>query len=175
VTAETRPGAGRFLTDSKVQETAMADEAIPDKRVDEDWKRRVADEKRAAESPEPGFGGRGARGPAPAGTPTAGRPGAPPPASKETRRTGGPQAGRRPDPRFLQFVQAIAAEALMSLGQMPNPMTGQLEQDLHHAKGSIETLMMLQEKTQGNLTPEEESALKGVVAELQGIYVQLAS
>jgi hypothetical protein len=151
----------------------MADAPNSDKKVDEDWKRRVAEEKQAAEEAAQSAAARPPSGQA-AGPAAAGKPGAAPPPTKDTRRTAGGPAPQRPDPRFLQFVQAIAAEALICLGQIPNPMTGQAEQDLGHAKGSIGTLMMLQEKTKGNLSPEEERALRQVITELQSIYVQLA-
>lgn len=149
----------------------MTDE-VPAKKVDEDWKRRVAQEK-SMPTAGPGI---------PAGRPAAGsaapghRPGEPRAARQPAGRSRDPgPSDRAPTAHFLQFVQALAAQALVALGQIENPVTGQFEQDLQQARGTIETLLMLQDKTRGNLTPEENQILSQLVQELQMAYVQLAS
>lgn len=151
----------------------MADDSTPFKKVDEDWKRRVADERRLAEqqaqaAPPPGRPAAGAT-PAPEPRGSEAPAGEAPVPAKGAAPTGKPAAGK-PDPRFLQFLQGIAAQALMALGQIE----GLPEPDLRQAKMVIDTLVMLEEKTRGNLTREEEQAVKALLQELQSIYVQMA-
>jgi hypothetical protein len=152
----------------------MTDESTPSKRVDEDWKRRVAEEKKAAELQAQETPPRSAPGPGPASAPHGPRAGAaaqPPPAkARGGEAGGGGKPAGKPDPRFLQFLQGVAAQALMAMGQIE----GLPEPDLRQAKMVIDTLLMIEEKTRGNLTREEEQALKGILQELQSIYVQMA-
>jgi hypothetical protein len=154
----------------------MADEGVPAKRVDEDWKKRVAEEKRAAEAAGPVGPGpsRAAAGPGPAGArPESGAaaPSAPPsPKGKGGDAGAGGRTAGKPDPRFLQFLQGIAAQALMAMGQIE----GLPEPDMRQAKMVIDTLVMLEEKTRGNLSREEEQAMRALLQELQSIYVQMA-
>jgi hypothetical protein len=54
---------------------------------------------------------------------------------------------------------------------MNNPMTDKKEEDLPQAKFIIDTLGMLQEKTKGNLTPEESKLLENMLYELRTQYV----
>ena len=146
----------------------MADEGMTEKKVDEDWKRRVADEKRVVEPPAPSAPPRPGPGPGPG--PAATSAAAPSPKAKGADAGGGTSAGK-PDPRFIQFLQGVAAQALMALGQIE----GLPEPDLRQAKMVIDTLLLLEEKTRGNLSREEEQALKGILQELQSIYVQMAT
>ena len=48
---------------------------------------------------------------------------------------------------FLNFLKSLATQALMSLGEIPNPMTGQSEIDLATAKEMIDLLTVLKQKT----------------------------
>ena len=59
-------------------------------------------------------------------------------------------------------------------GKLVNPVTRKTELDLEGAQISIDVLSMLQEKTRGNLTRDEEKAMKAILQELQSIYVQMA-
>jgi hypothetical protein len=60
----------------------------------------------------------------------------------------------------------------MALGQFPNPATGRFHFDLDSAKHSIDTLAVLEEKTKGNLEPEEKRALEEVLYRLRMAFVQ---
>ena len=68
---------------------------------------------------------------------------------------------------FAVHVSTLATQALVFLGQMPNPLTGKMEVHLEQAKHFIDTLQMLQDKTKGNLTPDESRMLEEVVHELR--------
>lgn len=72
---------------------------------------------------------------------------------------------------FLQFIGGFAFQTLVHLGKTPNPMTGKSGIDLPNAKYSIDILGILQEKTKGNLTPEEEEHLSNMLRDLRMEYV----
>jgi len=73
---------------------------------------------------------------------------------------------------FLTFVFSLGSSALMHLGDAPNPETGQIEKNLVLARETIDVLSMLQEKTRGNLTPEEERFLGSLLYDLRLRYVE---
>jgi hypothetical protein len=66
----------------------------------------------------------------------------------------------------------LANNVLMLLGQIPDPVTQQRRRDLVQARHTIDILMMLREKTRGNLTPDEEALLQDLLPQLQMAYVQ---
>lgn len=74
-------------------------------------------------------------------------------------------------PSFLQFIGGFAVQTLVHLGKMSNPMTGETALDLPNAKYSIDILAILQEKTKGNLSDEEDSYLSNLVRDLRFEYV----
>jgi Domain of unknown function (DUF1844) len=76
--------------------------------------------------------------------------------------------------RFIEFVMMHAQNAALFLGQIPNPKTGEGEVNLELAKMFIDQLAMIQEKTRGNLTNEESTALKNTLSNLQMIYVEVS-
>jgi len=78
-----------------------------------------------------------------------------------------------PGGNFTLFVQKLAYQALITLGVMENPLTRRKEPNLGHAQGVIDDLMMLREKTAGNLEPAENEHLTRVLGELQRHFVQL--
>ena len=73
---------------------------------------------------------------------------------------------------FLTFVVSLGSSALVHLGDAPNPETGKLEKNLVLARETIDVLSMLQEKTKGNLTPEEERFLGSLLYDLRLRYVE---
>ncbi|MBF0549747.1 MAG: DUF1844 domain-containing protein [Deltaproteobacteria bacterium] len=79
-----------------------------------------------------------------------------------------------PHPSLAQLVISLSTTTFISLGQMPNLDTGKMEKDLELAKYNIDLLAMLQEKTRGNLTDEEDKLLDGLLYELRIKYVQAA-
>jgi hypothetical protein len=72
---------------------------------------------------------------------------------------------------FTQLVLMFHAAAIQQMGKLKNPITDKIERDLGAAQGSIDLLDMLKEKTQGNLTPEENRLLGEVLKELKLNYV----
>jgi len=68
----------------------------------------------------------------------------------------------------------LANTVMMLLGQMPDPATQQRYLDLPQAKHTIDILMMLRDKTRGNLTAEETKLLEDVMPQLQMAYVSVS-
>lgn len=77
-----------------------------------------------------------------------------------------------PPPSFLTLLSGLAIQTMMNLGEVANPVTGETRADLDHAKHNIDLLGMLQEKTRGNLTDEEEHALSQYLYDLRMKYVR---
>lgn len=89
-----------------------------------------------------------------------------------------PQGGEgkpfRPLPQVTlsTFVFSLSSSALVHLGEIGDPETGETHLDLPMAKQIIDTLGMLQEKTRGNLDPDEDKILRTVLYDLRLRYVQ---
>jgi len=115
--------------------------------IDEDWKSRVEAEKEEA-----------ARQPGEASD------------SGEAEATTGP-AGPLPPPSLTFLASTLYMQGIVSLGLLPNPASDEPEVHLDHAKHFIDTLQMLQEKTEGNRTPEETQELETMLHELRLTYV----
>lgn len=77
-----------------------------------------------------------------------------------------------PEPDFSFFVTTLAIQASIFLGHIPNPASGKKEEDMTQAKFIIDTLVMLNDKTKGNLTPDESKLLENVLYELRINYVE---
>lgn len=73
---------------------------------------------------------------------------------------------------FANLILSLAGSAQMSLGIAPNPFTQKVEKDLAQAQQTIDLLAMLEAKTKGNLSPEEDSLLKVVLSDLRMRYVE---
>ncbi|MFH0938434.1 MAG: DUF1844 domain-containing protein [Planctomycetota bacterium] len=76
---------------------------------------------------------------------------------------------------FMTFIAGLAQQALMQLGEIESPFTGQREVDLQGARYSIELLSILQIKTKGNLTKEEAAALTEALRDLKMRYIEIAN
>jgi len=75
------------------------------------------------------------------------------------------------DPHFLQLVLSMQAGAMQQMGKIASQLSGKVERDLPMAKFSIDILGMLETKTKGNLSEEEERMLTHVLYELRMNYV----
>ncbi|HWN07862.1 MAG TPA: DUF1844 domain-containing protein [Pyrinomonadaceae bacterium] len=76
---------------------------------------------------------------------------------------------------FANFMMSIASNAASSLGMMEHPATGKREVDLELGKHWIDILGMLQQKTRGNLLPQEQQVLEGLLADLRMQFVSLSN
>lgn len=88
-----------------------------------------------------------------------------------------PQAETAPPPLpkadFAGLALSLATSALFHLGLVTEPETGQTgEKNLPLARHTIDTLELLEQKTQGNLTDEEAQLLTKLLTELRVHYVE---
>ncbi|MBI4227976.1 MAG: DUF1844 domain-containing protein [Candidatus Omnitrophica bacterium] len=77
-----------------------------------------------------------------------------------------------PEPSFAVFLSSLSMQAMIALGELPIPGTTQRREDLEQARYLIDTLGLLQQKTQGNLTAEESQFLENALYELRVRYTQ---
>ncbi len=73
---------------------------------------------------------------------------------------------------FSAFVEGMYLEAMLYMGAIPDPRSGETIEDTELAKYKIDLLGMLQKKTDGNLTPEETQQLDEVLYKLRMVYLQ---
>jgi len=113
--------------------------------IDEDWKAQVQREKEQAKAePEQ------------------------PPVAKQGDEAG--PEGEEAASAFAALIQSVAAQCAFALGLIAPPDTKQVMVNLEEARYCVDTLVMLREKTKGNLTPEEQGILSQTLAELQQVY-----
>jgi len=79
-----------------------------------------------------------------------------------------------PEVTFTAFVMSLNTAALYHCGELADPETGESHKDLVLVKHTIDTLDLLKEKTEGNLTKDEENLLETVLYDLKLRYVKLA-
>ncbi len=76
------------------------------------------------------------------------------------------------EPSFKLFISSISMQTMIAMGKLENPVTQKLEKNMEQARYLIDTLAILQEKTKGNLTEEEDSLLKDSLFNLRMMYVE---
>ncbi len=113
--------------------------------IDDDWKSQVAAEKEALKEETT------AEGPA----------------------AGDPAMPQMPPASFEMLVTTLATEAMVALGQFPNPATQEVSLSLDHAGYAIDMLSMLEEKTKGNLSEAEETMMTQLLHQLRMMFVQV--
>ena len=76
-----------------------------------------------------------------------------------------------PQPDFQILVSTFATQAAVGLGQIANPTTNKTDIDLQQAKFAIDILQVLEEKSNGNRTKEEDEYLSEVLYQLRMVYI----
>lgn len=84
------------------------------------------------------------------------------------------QPMQMPPASFDLLVSTFATEALVSMGQIPHPLTQEMSANPEHASYAIDMLAMLKEKTKGNLTDAEESTLIDVLHQLRMAFIAVS-
>ncbi len=79
-----------------------------------------------------------------------------------------------PELDFSTFVLSLIHSALLHLGDAPHPDGHQSERSLTLARQTIDLLGVLQEKTKGNLTGEEERLLDQALLDLRLRFVEVS-
>jgi hypothetical protein len=80
-----------------------------------------------------------------------------------------------PEASFYEIVQPLEIQALQFLGELPLTADGQRGVLLRWAKHVIDLLGVLEERTRGNLPPEESQYLEQVLTDLRMRYVRASS
>jgi hypothetical protein len=103
----------------------------------------------------------------------------PPPPEKAAR----PQVVESPEPTEAEFseeasgfetlVSYLSTTTMFQLGLLAGPGGERIPPDMANAQRTIDLLQVLQEKTQGNLTPNESRLLDDVLYELRMTFVEL--
>lgn len=73
---------------------------------------------------------------------------------------------------FSTFIMSLNASALVHLGVIGDPVTGEKSENLPLGKQTIDLIGMLEEKTRGNLTPDEAQLIKGMLYDLRITFVK---
>jgi len=84
------------------------------------------------------------------------------------------QAGATAEITFGTFLVGLSTQALMLLGDIPDPQTGKPEWDLVGAQQLIDIIGMLEQKTRGNLDRDEAQLIEAILYELRMKYVERA-
>lgn len=169
------------MTDEEKDKASQGETSQPEEPkiiVDEDWKSQAQAEKEAAEAAKRAqqkekAGGTAAGDADQQGTQQEAQPAAdkepasqPPPG--DSQKTTGTEL---PAPSFSMLVSSFAAQAMAAMGKIPDPVEGHAVVRPDVAKHFIDILGMLEEKTKGNLTGEEEKMMDGILHELRMTFV----
>lgn len=73
---------------------------------------------------------------------------------------------------FMMLIQQHQQIAMMGMGKIKNPSTDQTERDLKSARFAIDTLLMLQDYTKGNLPKELKNYLEQTLNNLRLNYAE---
>jgi hypothetical protein len=101
---------------------------------------------------------------------------APPPAEKASRPQVIESPGEEPTDEpsgFETLVSYLSTTTMFQLGLLPGPGGERIPPDMVNAHRTIDLLAVLQEKTSGNLTPNETRLLDEVLYELRMTFVEL--
>jgi hypothetical protein len=76
-----------------------------------------------------------------------------------------------PEVTFPAFIMSLNTSALYHLGEIADPVTGKRVVELDLARHAIDTLALMQQKTKGNLTEDEEELLKTILYDIKLRFV----
>lgn len=79
-----------------------------------------------------------------------------------------------PEVTFSAFIMSLNTSALYHLGEIADPATGKTVVDFGLARHAIDTLAMMQEKTKGNLTSDEQELLKNILYDSKLRFVNVS-
>jgi hypothetical protein len=128
----------------------MAKEKEQDKKiiVDEDWKQQAQKEKEILAAQEE--------------------------AEKKDKQKEKTSRGPLPEGNFAALISMLATQALFAMGLLQIKGQEERKPDLELAKYNIDMLQVLEDKTKGNLSKEEEIVLANTLNELRMGYVKVA-
>ena len=120
-------------------------EETPKIIIDEDWKAQVQREKEEAARKSAGTDEKPQAGP------------------------GAPAASQGAS--FEALASGLSMQAMLALGMVAPRDAKEVTIDLIEGKYLIDMLMVLRDKTKGNLTPQEQGLLTQTIADLQQVFV----
>ncbi|MBN2418672.1 MAG: DUF1844 domain-containing protein [Deltaproteobacteria bacterium] len=91
---------------------------------------------------------------------------------EEKNQTGPTNAPPLPEVNFSSLIFSLSSSALLHMGEIADPQTGQKKVDIPMAKHSIDIISMLKDKTKGNLDNEEQQFIDNILTELRLRYVK---
>ena len=141
----------------------MAEE-LPSLHIDTDWKKQAQEEKRRLVEEEQK---KAAAAPPPATTSTAA-------ATAGPNRGRGRAARELPPASFAALVNSLVTQSLFYLGEL-SPQGTEPAVNLDMAKHQVDTLAVLEDKTKGNLSEEEQRLLDTGLYETRNRYIAVAS
>ena len=129
------------------------------------------------DQPEQGFVIRDRRGRTEEAAPSSSaKPSTPPPTQEPSgAQAGSQQAAAHFPVNFSSFVISMGSSALMLMGEQLDPQQPAMPMNLPQAKEIIDLLSMLEDKTRGNLTPDEQVVMKDMLYALRMKFVSLTS
>jgi hypothetical protein len=80
--------------------------------------------------------------------------------------------GPMPEIDFATLIMSFASAAMISMGLVPDPVTGKIQKNILIAKQNIDIIHLLKEKTAGNLEQDEEKLMDHILYELRMHYVE---
>ena len=154
----------------------MAEEQ-PSLHIDTDWKKQAQEEKRRLSEDEQKRAAEREAANRPGAAASSGA-AASAPSGSARGRAGSPAARGRerqlPEANFATLVNSLVTQVLLYLGDLtPRGVEPQVNLDM--AKFNIDLLAVLEEKTKGNLTPDEQKLLDNALYEARMRYVSVAS
>jgi hypothetical protein len=76
--------------------------------------------------------------------------------------------------QFITYLTSLGIETMICLGEIARPDTQERSVNIDAARQIIDLLILLQEKTRGNLLDEEKKLLTDLIAELQMKFVPIS-
>ena len=77
-----------------------------------------------------------------------------------------------PEVTFFTFIMSLNTSVLYHLGEIADPESGEKNINLEAARHGIDTLVLVQNKTKGNLTGEEEEMLRNILYDIKLRFVK---
>ena len=77
-----------------------------------------------------------------------------------------------PEVTFPTFIMSLNTSVLFHLGELPDPETGQRVVNVDLARHAIDTLVVLEQKTKGNLDDEESELIKNILYDVKIRFVK---
>ena len=121
----------------------MTEEQDPKIIIDDDWKSQVEAEKETLQK------------------------------ELENEQSGEAEPGEMPPASISVLISTLASQAMVMMGHIPDPATGQPVVNKPLAKHFVDTLVVLEEKTKGNLTEDESAMLTEVIHQLRIGFVNI--